>query len=344
MSLPEENQVVRSVKAIAEVNLQSNLVARGRSDAALLLHSQDLETPQSLHQLRQRAEAGDAEAQVELGGIYYHGLRGERPNFLEAISWYCKAADQGSARAQYAMGRAYTDGVVGLPPDRREAIKWYRRAAMQRDKEAILALGEIFEPGSIARQLAVERPVYWEHLLTEKLLRSKMSDLQNRYGALDYELLAGPEVHFNGLEYAKYLQEQFDAFSERIPELKRCTEQDIKSSWGKPGMPGDPIEILNAVNRLGRLCEGFVEWERKTLLAEPPKALKRLRESLRGSAAGILDEIARIPDDIANAVQKAQKGTGTTKHTINLVFKGPRQMENVLAELADARGNIGGLV
>jgi len=53
-------------------------------------------------ELTQKAEAGDAEAQVCLGFAYHYG-GGVSQDFQQAVKWYRKAAEQGNAAAQSAL-------------------------------------------------------------------------------------------------------------------------------------------------------------------------------------------------------------------------------------------------
>lgn len=301
---PERNQLIRST-ATNEVSLRSDLVTRGLHDAAMLLRSP---------QLLQKAEAGDAEAQLELGDIYHDGFEGKGPKYVEAAYWYRKAADQGNARAQYAIGRAHDRGL-GVTLDRQEAIKWYQRSAKQSDKEAILALGEVFDSGSLARQLAIERPNHWEYLLIAELLRCHVPDLQKRYSALDHELLSEPTVCLRTIvDASKWLGEQMQTVKQLASDLvtKRWSN-DLNSACGEPGQPGDPVEILNAVNKLVKICESFIEWERMTLLTQPPSGLSR-RGWFRGSVVNIIDIPAYLGRDRQSGKRKA---TGHTKNTFD---------------------------
>lgn len=88
---------------------------------------------------RQAAEQGNAEAQHNLGAIYYRGNREEgsssNPNgvaqdYAEAVKWFQKSADQGYADAQYYLGLMYVAGY-GVAKDRSEAEKWFGKAAEQ---------------------------------------------------------------------------------------------------------------------------------------------------------------------------------------------------------------------
>src|SRR3984893_3568751 len=72
------------------------------------------------------AEAGDAEAQNNVGEIYERGLGGE-PNFEAAVIWYQKAADQGYSRALFNLGTLYEQGS-GVEKDRMKALNLYRKA------------------------------------------------------------------------------------------------------------------------------------------------------------------------------------------------------------------------
>jgi uncharacterized protein len=80
----------------------------------------------ALHVWMAAAQAGDPEAQNNVGEIYERGLGGE-PNYEAAVIWYQKAADQGYARAQFNLGTLYEQGL-GVPKDRLAALNLYRRA------------------------------------------------------------------------------------------------------------------------------------------------------------------------------------------------------------------------
>ena len=59
--------------------------------------------------------------------MYYKG-QGVRPDYLEALNWFKKAALQGHPLAQYNVGYMYEKGE-GTPQDYVEAAKHYRQAA-----------------------------------------------------------------------------------------------------------------------------------------------------------------------------------------------------------------------
>lgn len=72
------------------------------------------------------AEAGDAEAQNNVGEIFERGL-GDAPNFEAARIWYEKAAAQGNTRAMLNLGTLYEAGN-GVAQDRLKALNLYRQS------------------------------------------------------------------------------------------------------------------------------------------------------------------------------------------------------------------------
>lgn len=72
------------------------------------------------------AEAGDADAQNNVGEIFEQGL-GTDPNYEVAALWYGRAAKQGHKGAQFNLGTLYETGK-GVPQDKAQALNWYRQA------------------------------------------------------------------------------------------------------------------------------------------------------------------------------------------------------------------------
>ena len=113
-------------------------------DSAAQISQADIE------KLKRDAEAGDAEAQADLGVCYALG-RGVKRDDREAVKWFRKAAEQGYAYAQSMLGRCYADGQ-GVKQDYREAVKWIRKAAEQGNASAQFNLGVHYADGQGVKQ------------------------------------------------------------------------------------------------------------------------------------------------------------------------------------------------
>ena len=96
-------------------------------------------------ELRERAEAGDVDAQYDLAFLYDNGY-GLQLDYTAARTWYRKAAEQGHVTAQWNLGAIYANGL-GVPEDLDTAIAWYRKAVDQGHVTAQYDLGILYSSG-----------------------------------------------------------------------------------------------------------------------------------------------------------------------------------------------------
>lgn len=80
--------------------------------------------------LERLAAQGDKIEQFNLGVRYATG-NGAPLDYAKAVEWYVRAAEQGLAEAQYNLGMIYWEGRAGVTPDLARADKWFTRAAKQ---------------------------------------------------------------------------------------------------------------------------------------------------------------------------------------------------------------------
>jgi TPR repeat protein len=86
--------------------------------------------------LKPLAEQGDAEAQFNLGSLYYQGW-GVPQDYREAAKWLRKAAEQNHGFAQATLGTIYAEGVQGvIEADYPQALMWFILATARGDGEA----------------------------------------------------------------------------------------------------------------------------------------------------------------------------------------------------------------
>jgi len=113
----------------------------------------------SFAETKAKAEAGDADAQYNLGLMYVLG-EGVEQDFKEAVKWYQKAADQGDAIAQSNLGLMYQKGQ-GVEQDFKEAAKWWQKAADQGNVDAQNNLGVMYANGQGVEQNFVTGYAWW---------------------------------------------------------------------------------------------------------------------------------------------------------------------------------------
>jgi hypothetical protein len=101
----------------------------------------DAEQVPDFAELVKSAEAGDADAQWELGCWYQLGSRVGKDE-KEAVKWFTKSAEQGFAKAQFLLGGCYERGK-GVEKDEKEAVKWYTKSAEHGNEDAKLSLEQM---------------------------------------------------------------------------------------------------------------------------------------------------------------------------------------------------------
>ncbi|MCH8201934.1 MAG: sel1 repeat family protein [Proteobacteria bacterium] len=101
---------------------------------------------EGLATLIERAEAGDAEAQYNLGALYSSDGPTVQKNDIKAVKWYRMSAENGYAEAQVVLGLRYAQGD-GIPKNFAKAFMWYGRAAEQGHAHAQLLLAGAYGLG-----------------------------------------------------------------------------------------------------------------------------------------------------------------------------------------------------
>ena len=110
-------------------------------------------------EILKRAEAGNPDAQNQLGVFYSEG-RGVPQNYHEAKDWFKKAADQGHADAQVNLGTLYSLGQGATFSDQM-AMFWFQKAAEQRNALAFAKLGMMYEHGRGVPQSLVDAHMWY---------------------------------------------------------------------------------------------------------------------------------------------------------------------------------------
>ena len=148
------------------------LVAASLSAAAPAGAAPDLNTLQS------RAQAGDAEAQFQMGEAYRAG-RGVTADIETAIMWYRRATALGHIRASEELGFAlFAHG------DRREAMPYIEKAAARGEARAFYLLGTAHFNGDYATR---DWPLAYAQ--TQRAAAAGLTAAQKNLQLMDHYLL-----------------------------------------------------------------------------------------------------------------------------------------------------------
>jgi hypothetical protein len=133
-------------KKSARMAVEEYLATKPAPDALLARarqYAQGNDLPEAFLIWRAAAEAGNPQAELEVGGFYDPLLpsrAGFPPDGMRAADWYERAALAGNAEAQRRYGLLLAKGGAGLAPDPAKARTWLQQAAAQNDAEARKAL------------------------------------------------------------------------------------------------------------------------------------------------------------------------------------------------------------
>jgi len=112
--------------------------------------------------LTAKADAGDAQAQLALGGLYRSG--GLAPNgtaqhdYAGAAYWYHQASDRGEPQASYELANLYHNGL-GVPADASQSFQLLQKAAEANYVPAMSLLSDAYAEQKTP--VSGERATYW---------------------------------------------------------------------------------------------------------------------------------------------------------------------------------------
>lgn len=86
---------------------------------------------QSADVLKKKAEAGDPQAQYELGLRYESGAWDVNKDDKQALRWLTAAANNGNHHAMATLAHIYARGELGVKPDPKQATYWRKRSRLK---------------------------------------------------------------------------------------------------------------------------------------------------------------------------------------------------------------------
>lgn len=142
--------------------------------------------------LKEKAEAGHVQSQVELA-VYFH--YGTSVNLSESARWWRAAAEQGNVTAQFNLAEYLLKGR-GITKNVYEAIEWYTKAAESGDSLSQSDLGSLFWMG---REIPENRPLAFKWISAAAAQGD--AEAQNRLGQFYWDGYAVPKDAAKAIEW-----------------------------------------------------------------------------------------------------------------------------------------------
>lgn len=193
-----------------------------------------------LEKWKTEAEAGDPEAQYQLGMLFYHGRCGVQESKENASEWFLKAAQQRHFFALGCLGYMYERGEGILPKSKIKARECFEEAARRGHPSSQSNLGIYYKYGWGGLEKSDEKAIEW----FRKSAEQRHDDGQYWMGVMHRDGLGGvpksPNIARSWFEKAaeqghELAIEQLQGKDEKAKELKQKAEQ-----WLKKAEAGDP--------------------------------------------------------------------------------------------------------
>ncbi len=187
------------------------------------------------------AEAGDADAQANVGEIFERGL-GDEPNYAAAVIWYKKAAEQGNKRAQFNLGTLYEQGL-GVEKDALQALNWYRLAWGLEKDHLIYQSAALEAQQDLRKQLqkTLDEKATQIALLTKQIqsLESRMDAQKATTSPSSMDTTSGAELAQLNRWVASLKEEHREAKQDydAIPHFREPESQPTTKIEGHSGAP-----------------------------------------------------------------------------------------------------------
>ena len=194
------------------------------------------------------AEAGNAEAQNNVGEIYERGA-GDAPNYEAAALWYDKAGKQGYSRALNNLGLLYEQGH-GVPQDPLKALNFYRQAAGLPENSVVYEEAARHQSEELREQLT--------HTIAEK--EAQVDALRKQVEQLEQKLRAqprpagAPPAQTSEIEALRGLVRQLESEKSHSEERLAAVARTRAPSTSPAMAPLDPQAAMRSLQgqNLGR--------------------------------------------------------------------------------------------
>jgi hypothetical protein len=188
-----------------------------------------------------------------------------------------------------------------------------------------------------ARSLALHHGKYWEFLLVEDLLKSKLQVLKNEYNKFEETLTSLEKRQFSIADFMDWLHDRSKSLGTAILKMTNCIQVELPDAMGKPGVSGDARRILGAVDAFFGCCQSFLAFELDVCAAGLPANRPVFRDDFRGITSWVIGVAERLTDDWGRAVEEVRKGSHD--FNVKLELHSPPQFERALADIEKINKN-----
>ena len=181
------------------------------------------------------AEAGNDEAQYNIGWMYHNGY-GLRVNDNLALEWWRRASEQGNADASFSIGMLYNLGEAQVSKNLEKAVDYYLVAAAAHHEEAIFILRSML-------------------MRDDKAIDGRRQQLIDNYGELFGSRLQVKANRLN-IRQAPSIESKIVT---RLEKGHALIELHRQGKWSQVGIINSPSENQTIAWAYNKLLEPYTE-------------------------------------------------------------------------------------
>lgn len=210
-------------------------------------------------------------------------------------------------------------------------ISYFLKYLIEKKKQGkLIPISEFADETERAQKIALEKPDYWEFLLTVELLNSKLAIIKRKFNDLQRGLIHRKSQKVGGRDFLSIVSTKCNDFVLLINLLKVACTEELPLSWGEPGVAGVATEIKRAVEVVISGSELLLDWEADLLSLLPPYAFLKIKDKMQGWTSQIFSQLFVISESIQAVIDQPNP---EGQHTINLVFEKPPHIEDLSKEI-----------
>lgn len=190
---------------------------------------------------------------------------------------------------------------------------------------------------SRVKNLALDKPDYWEYLLSAELFRNRFSKTFRRYKKLREGFMHVPLKSISGPDFFDWTQDHFSNILSIVNVIGKQYTVEFKESLGPPGISGNAEMILSVVNEIDSLLNQLIDCERELISHKPPDLFKGLQENAVGLINVIFETLETLPSRLEEPFKDGKPPEGKAIDLM-LVFPSPdfSKYEAELSRLEEA--------
>ncbi len=151
---------------------------------------------------------------------------------------------------------------------------------------SMISLDGFHEESLEVKRLVIEKPKYWEFLLTLEVIKPKVESLKVKINELESDLHFSDPKLMKLTDFLDWMQEKSNYFLQLVDLFSRHY-QSMKSAWGETGKPGNEVMIRKVVVKMVECCLKALDMDKEIKGLILPKEIEDLKDFSGGWSKSI---------------------------------------------------------